>query len=237
RGGSVGRGGGPSYQAILAQPAGAVQGQIRITEQGEVIAAKYSQAEVGRRNLEILAAASLEATLLQPDQAVPREAYFTAMEELSNHAYRAYRNLVYETAGFDRYFWESTVIGEIANLNIGSRPASRKNSTRLEDLRAIPWVFGWSQCRLMLPGGRFSKRCSRTWIWCWRRAISQSPHATRSLSRTPNCAKPSFRGCVPNGSARLICCSPSLASKHCSTKIPCWRARSRTASPTSTRST
>ncbi|HYZ44422.1 MAG TPA: phosphoenolpyruvate carboxylase, partial [Xanthobacteraceae bacterium] len=152
RGGSVGRGGGPSYQAILAQPAGAVQGQIRITEQGEVIAAKYSQAEVGRRNLEILAAASLEATLLQPDQAVPREEYFTAMEELSSHAYRAYRSLVYETAGFERYFWESTVIGEIANLNIGSRPASRKNSTRLEDLRAIPWVFGWSQCRLMLPG-------------------------------------------------------------------------------------
>jgi phosphoenolpyruvate carboxylase len=152
RGGSVGRGGGPSYQAILAQPSGAVQGQIRITEQGEVIAAKYSQAEVGRRNLEILAAASLEATLLQPDQAVPREEYFAAMEELSSHAYRAYRSLVYETPGFEQYFWESTVIGEIANLNIGSRPASRKNSTRIEDLRAIPWVFGWSQCRLMLPG-------------------------------------------------------------------------------------
>jgi phosphoenolpyruvate carboxylase len=152
RGGSVGRGGGPSYQAILAQPSGAVQGQIRITEQGEVIAAKYSHAEVGRRNLEILAAASLEATLLQPDHAAPREEYLAAMDELSSHAYRAYRDLVYETAGFERYFWESTVIGEIANLNIGSRPASRKNSTRIEDLRAIPWVFGWSQCRLMLPG-------------------------------------------------------------------------------------
>ena len=152
RGGSVGRGGGPSYQAILAEPSGAVQGQIRITEQGEVIAAKYSQAEVGRRNLEILAAASLEATLLQPDQAAPREEHFAAMEELSSHAYRAYRSLVYETPGFEQYFWESTVIGEIANLNIGSRPASRKNSTRIEDLRAIPWVFGWSQCRLMLPG-------------------------------------------------------------------------------------
>ncbi|HKF09364.1 MAG TPA: phosphoenolpyruvate carboxylase [Xanthobacteraceae bacterium] len=152
RGGSVGRGGGPSYQAILAQPLGAVQGQIRITEQGEVIAAKYSQAEVGRRNLEILAAACLEATLLQPSQVAPREEYFATMEELSNYAYRVYRNLVYETAGFERYFWESTVIGEIANLNVGSRPASRKNSTRLDDLRAIPWVFGWSQCRLMLPG-------------------------------------------------------------------------------------
>jgi len=164
RGGSVGRGGGPSYQAILAQPSGAVQGQIRITEQGEVIAAKYSQAEVGRRNLEILAAASLEATLLQPDQAVPREEYFTAMEELSSHAYRAYRSLVYETAGFERYFWESTVIGEIANLNIGSRPASRKNSTRIEDLRAIPWVFGWSQCRLMLPGWYGFGTAIKAWL-------------------------------------------------------------------------
>ena len=164
RGGSIGRGGGPSYQAVLAQPAGAVQGQIRVTEQGEVIAAKYSQAEVGRRNLEILAAASLEATLLQPDQAVAREEYFAAMEELSIHAYRAYRNLVYETAGFDRYFWESTVIGEIATLNIGSRPASRKNSTRLEDLRAIPWVFGWSQCRLMLPGWYGFGTAIKAWL-------------------------------------------------------------------------
>jgi phosphoenolpyruvate carboxylase len=164
RGGSVGRGGGPSYQAVLAQPAGAVQGQIRVTEQGEVIAAKYSQAEVGRRNLEILAAASLEATLLQPDQPVACEEYVTAMEELSLHAYRAYRNLVYETAGFDRYFWESTVIGEIANLNIGSRPASRKNSTRLEDLRAIPWVFGWSQCRLMLPGWYGFGTAIKAWL-------------------------------------------------------------------------
>ena len=164
RGGSVGRGGGPSYQAILAQPSDALQGQIRITEQGEVIAAKYSQAEVGRRNLEILAAASLEATLLQPDQAAPREEYFAAMEELSTHAYRAYRNLVYETAGFERYFWESTVIGEIANLNIGSRPASRKSSTRIEDLRAIPWVFGWSQCRLMLPGWYGFGTAIKAWL-------------------------------------------------------------------------
>jgi phosphoenolpyruvate carboxylase len=164
RGGSVGRGGGPSYQAILAQPSGVVKGQIRITEQGEVIAAKYSHAEVGRRNLEILAAASLEATLLQPDQAAPREEYFAAMEELSHHAYRAYRNLVYETAGFERYFWESTVIGEIANLNIGSRPASRKNSMSIEDLRAIPWVFGWSQCRLMLPGWYGFGTAIKAWL-------------------------------------------------------------------------
>jgi phosphoenolpyruvate carboxylase len=152
RGGSVGRGGGPSYQAILAQPHGAVEGAIRITEQGEVIAGKYSNPDVGRRNLETIAAATLEATLLQPAQAAPREAYLAAMETLSGHAYRAYRALVYETSGFERYFREATVIGEIAALNIGSRPASRRKSTRIEDLRAIPWVFSWAQCRLMLPG-------------------------------------------------------------------------------------
>ncbi len=152
RGGSVGRGGGPSYQAILAQPAGAMQGAIRITEQGEVIAAKYSNAEVGRRNLEALAAATLEATLLDSRRPGPRAEYLAAMDELSTHAYREYRGLVYEMEDFDRYFREATVIGEIANLNIGSRPASRTGSPRIEDLRAIPWVFSWSQCRLMLPG-------------------------------------------------------------------------------------
>ncbi|HEX3500456.1 MAG TPA: phosphoenolpyruvate carboxylase [Stellaceae bacterium] len=152
RGGSVGRGGGPSYQAILAQPQGAMRGAIRITEQGEVIAAKYSNAEVGRRNLETLAAATLEATLLDWQRPGPRAEYLAAMDELSSHAYREYRHLVYETAGFDLYFREATVIGEIANLNIGSRPASRTGSRRIEDLRAIPWVFSWSQCRLMLPG-------------------------------------------------------------------------------------
>jgi phosphoenolpyruvate carboxylase len=152
RGGSVGRGGGPSYQAILAQPPGAVQGAIRITEQGEVIASKYSNPELGRRNIETLAAATLEATLLRPETAAPRPEYLDLMEQLSNDAYRAYRDLVYETEGFVRFFRESTVVGEIANLNIGSRPASRKASEKIEDLRAIPWVFSWAQMRLMLPG-------------------------------------------------------------------------------------
>ena len=152
RGGSVGRGGGPSYQAILAQPAGAVRGQIRLTEQGEVITAKYANPEVGRRNLEVLAAATMEASLLAHEEVAPRPAFLAAMEELSAQAFQAYRNLVYNTEGFEQYFWESTVISEIAGLNIGSRPASRKKSTAIEDLRAIPWVFSWSQCRLMLPG-------------------------------------------------------------------------------------
>ncbi|HEX7649646.1 MAG TPA: phosphoenolpyruvate carboxylase [Noviherbaspirillum sp.] len=152
RGGSVGRGGGPSYEAILAQPAGTVQGQLRLTEQGEVITAKYANPEVGRRNLEVLAAATLEASLLAHQEKEPEPAFLFAMDELSREAFSAYRNLVYETEGFETYFWESTVISEIAGLNIGSRPASRKNSRAIEDLRAIPWVFSWAQCRLMLPG-------------------------------------------------------------------------------------
>jgi phosphoenolpyruvate carboxylase len=153
RGGSVGRGGGPSYQAVLAQPPGAVGGQIRITEQGEVIASKYASPDVGRRNLEILAAATLEASLLdEPEDPATVDLRHGVMDELSRLAFRAYRALVYETPGFDVYFRESTPVSEIATLNIGSRPASRKPSQRIEDLRAIPWVFSWAQCRVMLPG-------------------------------------------------------------------------------------
>jgi phosphoenolpyruvate carboxylase len=164
RGGSVGRGGGPSYDAIIAQPGGAVNGQIRITEQGEIISSKYSNAEVGRNNLEILAAATLEASLLQPKHSAPREEYLKAMEQLSALAFRAYRGLVYETEGFADYFWSSTVITEIATLNIGSRPASRKKTREIEDLRAIPWVFSWAQCRLMLPGWYGFGSAVETWI-------------------------------------------------------------------------
>jgi phosphoenolpyruvate carboxylase len=152
RGGSVGRGGGPSFQAILAQPKGAVQGQIRLTEQGEVIAAKYGNPEVGKRNLEVLVSATLVATA-EPDISEPMTPNFPkALAELSDGAFAAYRNLVYETPGFEDYFWQSTVIAEIAALNLGSRPASRAKGRSIEGLRAIPWVFSWAQCRIMLPG-------------------------------------------------------------------------------------
>ncbi len=164
RGGSVGRGGGPSYDAIIAQPGGAVNGQIRITEQGEIIFSKYSNPEVGRNNLEILAAATLEASLLQPRQSAPRGEYLEAMEQLSALAFKAYRGLVYETEGFVDYFWESTVIAEISTLNIGSRPAARKKTRAIEDLRAIPWVFSWAQCRLMLPGWYGFGSAVESWI-------------------------------------------------------------------------
>ena len=153
RGGTVGRGGGPSYDAILAQPPGSVNGQIRITEQGEVISSKYSNPEIGRRNLETLIAATMEATLLHhhgADSTMPE--YHRIMEALSRDAFAAYRNLVYETPGFTEYFFTATPIREIAELNIGSRPSSRKASDRIEDLRAIPWVFSWGLNRTLLPG-------------------------------------------------------------------------------------
>ncbi|MGI9134828.1 MAG: phosphoenolpyruvate carboxylase [Rhodoferax sp.] len=151
RGGTVGRGGGPSYDAILAQPPGTVRGQLRVTEQGEVIGSKYANPEIGRRNLETLVAATLEATLLQPTRSAP-PSFLQAAAALSASSMAAYRALVYETPGFADYFFSATPIREIAELNIGSRPASRKGSQRIEDLRAIPWGFSWGQCRLTLPG-------------------------------------------------------------------------------------
>jgi phosphoenolpyruvate carboxylase len=151
RGGTVGRGGGPSYEAILAQPPGTVAGQIRITEQGEVIGSKYANPEIGRRNLETLVAATLEATLLNCHTRV-ESVYLEAMDELSEEAYRAYRLLVYETPGFVAFFRTATPISEIGELHVGSRPSYRKASDRVEDLRAIPWVFSWSLARIMLPG-------------------------------------------------------------------------------------
>ncbi|WP_082616938.1 phosphoenolpyruvate carboxylase [Massilia sp. Root418] len=156
RGGTVGRGGGPSYEAILAQPKGTVNGQIRLTEQGEIIASKFSNAEIGRRNLELLVAATLEASLMPPAaddaQRAQLAGFEVVMAEISDLAYHAYRNLVYETPGFTDYFFSATPIAEIAELNLGSRPASRKSTRRIEDLRAIPWGFSWGQCRLLLPG-------------------------------------------------------------------------------------
>jgi phosphoenolpyruvate carboxylase len=185
RGGSVGRGGGPAYDAILAQPSGAVQGQIRVTEQGEVIGGKYSNAEVGRRNLETLAAATFEATLLEVERPVP-PAWRAVMEELSAGAFRAYRALVYETEGFDRYFRESTVLDEIATLNIGSRPASRSKKQGIEDLRAIPWVFSWAQCRVMLPGWYGFGAAVKAWLAAHPDGLAtlQAMHADWPFFRT-----------------------------------------------------
>ncbi|SEN34496.1 phosphoenolpyruvate carboxylase [Nitrosomonas marina] len=153
RGGTVGRGGGPSYQGIMAQPPGSVNGQIRVTEQGEVISSKYAEPEIGRRNLETLVAATIESTLLGNDPIGENAGrYYQAMESLAAHSFKAYRSLVFETPGFKQYFQESTPIREISGLHVGSRPSSRKASDEIEDLRAIPWVFSWGLNRAMIPG-------------------------------------------------------------------------------------
>ena len=165
RGGTVGRGGGPSYDAILAQPPGAVAGSLRITEQGEVIAAKYAEPRIAHRNLETLLAATLEATLLDVeglDEAAGPA--YEVLDELAARAQRAYAELVHETPGFVEYFKASTPVSEIGALNIGSRPTSRKPTTSISDLRAIPWVLAWSQSRVMLPGWYGTGTAFEGWI-------------------------------------------------------------------------
>lgn len=147
RGGSVGRGGGPAAQAVLAQPPGTVKGRLRLTEQGEMISRRFGDQPTARRNLESLAAAVLMASA-RPDEAAPSS---PMLETLSKASFAAYRELVYDDPGFEDFFWGATPIAEIVGLNIGSRPASRTPSRRIEDLRAIPWVFSWSQARFMLP--------------------------------------------------------------------------------------
>jgi phosphoenolpyruvate carboxylase len=153
RGGAVGRGGGSAFGAIQAQPRGTVNGRIRITEQGEVIAAKYGTIDNAVANLETIASATLLASL-EPEPVASADAarFAAAMDQLSASAFAAYRGLVYDTAGFTTFFRQMTPISEIATLKIGSRPASRSKSERIEDLRAIPWVFSWAQARVMLPG-------------------------------------------------------------------------------------
>jgi phosphoenolpyruvate carboxylase len=165
RGGTVGRGGGPSYEAILAQPPGAVSGSLRLTEQGEVIAAKYAEPRIAHRNLESLIAATLESTLLDVeglgDGAEPA---YRVLDELASRAQHAYAELVHHTPGFVEYFEASTPVSEIGSLNIGSRPTTRKATTSIADLRAIPWVLAWSQSRVMLPGWYGTGTAIEDWI-------------------------------------------------------------------------
>ncbi|MGA2950825.1 MAG: phosphoenolpyruvate carboxylase [Caulobacteraceae bacterium] len=152
RGGAVGRGGGSSFEALLAQPPGVANGRIRVTEQGEVVANKYADPELAARSLETLAAGTLLASLRAATPAEAEDLGAAAMDAMAREAMAAYRALVYETPGFADYFFAATPISEIADLNIGSRPTSRVAGRAITDLRAIPWVFSWSQSRAMLPG-------------------------------------------------------------------------------------
>jgi len=208
RGGTVGRGGGPSYDAILAQPPGSVNGQIRITEQGEVISSKYSNPEIGRRNLETMIAATLEATLLDhPHDADGNPEFMRIMEKLSLNAFAAYRKLVYETPDFNKYFFSATPIREIAELNIGSRPSARKASERIEDLRAIPWVFSWGLNRALLPG----------WFGfgsAVKQLIADEGEAGLAQLRTMYQSWPFFRGLMSNMDMVLSKTDMGIASSY-----------------------
>ena len=152
RGGAIGRGGGPAGKAILAQPPGSVRGRLKITEQGEVIAARYFDQEIAHRNLEQMVHAVLLASADTENAPETPADWAAVMDEVSHTAFTAYRALVYDDPGFVRFFHEATPIGEFAQLNIGSRPPKRTASDRIEDLRAIPWVFSWMQSRYTLPG-------------------------------------------------------------------------------------
>jgi phosphoenolpyruvate carboxylase len=211
RGGTVGRGGGPSYPAILAQPRGAVNGSLRLTEQGEVIAAKYAEPQLARRNLESLLAATLESTLLDVeglgDTAEPA---YAVLDEVATLAQRAYVELVHETPGFVEYFKASTPVSEIGALNIGSRPTSRKPTESIADLRAIPWVLAWSQSRVMLPGWYGTGSAFQQWIAAGPESQSERVEILHNLYQR----WPFFRRVLSNMAQRLAESDLGLAARY-----------------------
>ena len=211
RGGTVGRGGGPSYQAILAQPPGAVNGSLRLTEQGEVIAAKYAEPQLARRNLESLLAATLESTLLDVeglgDAADPA---YTVLNGVAALAQRAYTELVHDTPGFVEYFMASTPVSEIGSLNIGSRPTSRKPTSSIADLRAIPWVLAWSQSRVMLPGWYGTGSAFEQWIKAGPESEAERVGTLHDLYER----WPFFRGLLSNMAQVLAKSDLGLAARY-----------------------
>jgi phosphoenolpyruvate carboxylase len=211
RGGTVGRGGGPSYQAILAQPPGAVNGSLRLTEQGEVIAAKYAEPQLARRNLESLVAATLESTLLDVeglgDTAEPA---YAVLDEVATLAQRAYADLVHDTPGFVEYFKASTPVSEIGSLNIGSRPTSRKPTESISDLRAIPWVLAWSQSRVMLPGWYGTGSAFEQWIAAGPESESERVEVLHDLYQR----WPFFRSVLSNMAQVLAKSDLGLAARY-----------------------
>jgi phosphoenolpyruvate carboxylase len=206
RGGTVGRGGGPSYHAILAQPRGAVDGSLRLTEQGEVIAARYADPSLARRSLEALVAATVEASLAGPGPDDTPPEFSAAMDELAALSLQHYRSLVYDTPGFADLFRQITPINEISSLNIGSRPAARTTTGRIEDLRAIPWVFSWSQCRIMLPGWFGAGTAFQSWS-------DGSPERVELLERM-NREWPFFRATLSNMGMVLAKSDMGIAARY-----------------------
>jgi phosphoenolpyruvate carboxylase len=205
RGGAVGRGGGSSFEAIQALPGGAVAHGIRITEQGEVVSSKYGHPVGGLASLETIAAASILAHLRHGDDAMDNELGGETFARMSGEAFAAYRGLVYETPNFEVYFRQSTPLQEIADLKIGSRPAARKSSNKIEDLRAIPWVFSWSQARVMLPG----------WYGFGSAAAAETatPDGLAQLQKL-YAASPFFRSVVSNLEMVLAKSNPTIARRY-----------------------
>ena len=250
RGGTVGRGGGPTHRAIFAQPFDSFDGQLRITEQGEVLNFKYADEVLAERNLELMIAASLDA-LARPNARDP-EGHFTgvlkpeweaALDELSSLAYDFYRKHILEDPGVITYFEQSTPVGELENAKIGSRPARRNDSPKLSDLRAIPWVFGWTQSRLLVPAWfgvgfaideflarpgrartacrpwprsfRSSSICCATWRWRWAKPTWARRGSIPRWLKTRSCASASTICSKPSSIARCARCSRSRGRRSC----------------------
>jgi phosphoenolpyruvate carboxylase len=210
RGGAIGRGGGPTHRAILAQPPGTVAGRMKITEQGEVISSKYALHEIAVRNFERLAAAVIESTLVDRDTAINHEdpRWFEAMDRLSQYSCEVYRNLVYSHTDFMEFFYQTTPIREIAQLNLGSRPTTRtKDSRSIDDLRAIPWVFAWTQSRYMLPG----------WFGfgsAFAKCLEESDHALEFM-RDMYHDWPFFKGLIEKIETALAIADMNIAGFYC----------------------
>ncbi len=234
RGGSIGRGGGPSNVAILAQPPGSVAGRIKLTEQGEVISARYATPQIAHRELELVTGAVLVSTVgaLEQPRADRLPLYREAISLMAERSAEVYRDLVYGDPEFVAFFQKATPIDAIARLQLGSRPARRSGSTRIEDLRAIPWVFSWTQTRTLLPGwyglgaaleaGRDTfglellREMDAEWPfstpfwgmprWRWLRRTSRLPSATSPSSSLPTSGTGSGRRSPPSTTGRETCC-------------------------------
>jgi phosphoenolpyruvate carboxylase len=207
RGGTIGRGGGPSHQAILAQPPGTVNGRIKITEQGEVISSKYAIHDIAVRNFDRLARAVIEATLSAGSQQPEESSWSDFMEELAVSANKAFRSLIYEDPEFIDFFQQTTPINEISKLRMGSRPTRRKAGKTIADLRAIPWVFAWTQSRYMLPawygfGSGF-------------RAISGDPQVNLQKAQEMYRQWPFFKGLIDKLETALAVADMDIARYYC----------------------
>lgn len=223
RGGSVGRGGGNSYAAILSQPPGAVRGALRITEQGEIISAKYSEPGRARRNLESLVAATIESSVLNVENLGSNsDQAYEIMTDLAARSREAYTALVHEDPGFIEYFTTSTPLEEIGELNIGSRPTSRKQTNTVEDLRAIPWVLSWTQSRTMLPGWFGMGSAIEGWLSAGE---DDRPERLRILKALYG-SWPFFRSIVSNMAQVMAKADMELAAQY-SSLVPDAQARQR----------